>query len=197
MATNVKIRGIDRGKSAVSDGSVSALRGFRVKSSLGNSVTGGTSVKASLTIGATTNGAVYTAKIGGAAGNNIQVGVTQSGGTATVLSVVTTYAATTGYPSIVITAGSTCTPNTIVAAVNADPVASQFITAAPLTTGDGTTLAAAAASALTSGADGTGTAEAFYVKVTNKATVVVDVDEPKTARTLKRNGYRFVSLGAA
>jgi hypothetical protein len=54
-----------------------------------------------------------------------------------------------------------------------------------------------AAAALANGANGTGTSEPFYQNVNSKSTVLVDVDDQKTVRTLKRNANRFVSLGAA
>jgi len=198
MATIVKIKGLERG-SAPGDGSATAgsYRGFRVPvGNLGTNYLGGTSVKANLTIGTLTNGVVYTSKIGGAAGNNIEVAVVSSGGGSAVLSVVTTYAATTGYPTITITAGSATAASALVTAVNADATASQYISAAPFSTGAGTTLAAAAAAPLENGDNGTGTAEIFALKVTNKAPVLVDVDDPKVQRVLKRNPGRYISLGA-
>lgn len=204
MATVVKLRGLDRGKSVVSDGSPTSgsYRGFKVPSALGSSYTGGTSVAASRTIGASNAAVTYTSKIGGAAGNNITVAQVDPTTNNATLSVVVTYASTTGYPTITVNGATdgasalTSTATQVAAAVNADPEASQFVTAAAGGTG-ALAIVAGGASALTSGANGTGTAEVFYQKVTNKATALVDVDDPKTQRVLKRNANRWVSLGAA
>jgi hypothetical protein len=204
MATILKLRGLDRGKSVVSDGSATggSLRGFKVPSALGPSVTGGTSVRATLDIGTTTAGVKYTSKIGGVKGNSIQVAHLDNAGNNNPLLVTVAYAATTGAPTINVQlatdgAGTpNSTANQVVAAVNASAEASQFVTASALTTGAGTAVVGAAA-ALANGANGTGTSEPFYQNVNSKSTVLVDVDDQKTVRTLKRNANRFVSLGAA
>lgn len=201
MATVVKIRGLDR-----ADGGGSATggsyRGFKVKSALGPSVTGGTSVRASLTIGTTTAGVTYTSKIGGAKGNAIQVAHLDNAGNNNPLLVTVAYTASTGAPTINVqlaTDGSgapNSTANQVVAAVNAAPEAAQFVTASPLTTGAGTAVVGAAA-ALANGADGTGTSEPFYQSVNSRTTVLADVDDQVTVRTLKRNANRWISLGTA
>lgn len=195
MATVVKIRGLDRSNSnaVAGDGSATggSYRGFKVPSTLGPSVTGGTSVRASTSIGTTTNGIVYTSKIGGAKGNNIKITQAAAG----TFGVTVAYASGTGYPTLTITPQSTETINQLVARVNADPTAAQFVTASALTTGAGTTPATATDQALSSGADGTGTSEPFYQSVNSKSTVLVDLDDQKTVRNLKRNANRWISLG--
>lgn len=204
MATVVKIRGLDRGKAAASDGSATggSFRGFKVKSALGPSVTGGTSVAANLTIGAGNAAVKYTSKVGGAAGNNIQVAHVDPAGNNVALSVVVTYSATTGYPVITVNGATdgasalTSTATQVAAAVNASAEASQFVTASLPGTG-ASVITAAAAAPLASGANGTGTSEPFYQSVNNKTTVLVDIDDPVTVRTLRRNNNRWVSLGAA
>jgi len=200
MATVVKIRGLDR-----ADGGGSATggsyRGFKVKSALGPSVTGGTSVAATKTIGTSNAAVTYTAKIGGTRGNNIQVAHVVSGNN-TPLSVVTTYATTTGYPTVTVNAAtdggglSTTTATAAAAAVNADAVAAQFVSAAAGGTG-ASVIVAGAAGALSSGANGTGTSEPFYQSVNARTTVLADVDDQVTVRTLKRNANRWISLGTA
>jgi len=194
MATVVKLRGLDRAGSATPDGSATggSYRGFKVKSALGPSVTGGTSVAASLTPATGTGKVTVTSKIGGAKGNNIQFALAAASGSAEVVAV--TYASTTGYPTITVTPRTGGTAAQVVAAVNADPVASQFVTASVNTAGAVGTNAAAP---LANGADGTGTSEPFYQSVNGKTTVLADVDDQVTVRTLKRNANRWISLGAA
>lgn len=203
MATVVKLRGLDRGEST-SAGSATggSYRGFKVPSALGPSVTGGTSVRASLTIGTTTAGVVYTSKIGGVKGNSIQVAHLDNAGNNNPLLVTVAYTASTGAPTINVQLATdgAGTPNStalqVVAAVNASAEAAQFVSAAPLTTGAGTAVVGAAAP-LANGANGTGTAEPFFQSVNSGTTVLVDLDDQKTVKTLRRNANRWVSLGAA
>jgi len=189
MATVVKIRGLDRSDNTGGSATGGSYRGFKVKSALGPSVTGGTSVAASKTLGTLK----FTSKIGGAAGNNIQAALV-TGGTATP-AVTVTYASTTGYPTVTSTQTAGVTEAVVVAAINADPIASQFVTAS--TTSGGTAFTAGAAGALSSGANGTGTSEPFYQSVNSRSTVLADVDDQVTVRTLKRNANRWISLGTA
>lgn len=191
MATVVKIRGLDR---ADSGGSATggSYRGFKVKSALGPNITGGTSVRATLTPATGTGKVTVTSKIGGAAGNNIQFGLAAASGSAEVVAV--TYGSGTGYPTITVTPRSSGTAAQVVAAVNADPVASQFVTASENTAGAVGTNAAAN---LATGANGTGTSEPFYQSVNARTTVLADVDDQVTVRTLKRNANRWISLGQA
>jgi hypothetical protein len=192
MATLLKIRGLNRG-SAKGD---LTSRGFRVRHGvIKNSVTGGTSVKASLAVGTTTNGIKYTAVPGGASGNNIKI-VQSAAGTAAI---TVSAEASTGNPVITIVPQTGETLNALAARVNADADASQYISAAGGAAGDGTgsgtTPATATSTALASGADGTGTAERFYVNVSSRGTVVVDVDDTNTQQSLRRSSGRFLPLG--
>jgi hypothetical protein len=196
MATVVKIRGLDRSNSnaVAGDGSATggSYRGFKVPSTLGPTVTGGTSVKASLAVGSGTNGVTYTSKIGGVKGNDITIVQSAAAGT---FSVAVTYAASTGKPTITVVPKTGETINQLIAQVNADPAAAQFVTASPVSDGLGTTPATQAGAALANGANGTGTSEPFYQSVNSKSTVLVDLDDQKTVRNLKRNANRWISLG--
>lgn len=186
MATLVKIKGIDRGPSAV--GSDMASRGFRIPQGLGQQFPSG--VKASYTPTAATQ--TYTANYGGTQGNNIRVQTAVG-----TLAVTVSYASSTGYPTILVTAPATATlaaNQAVVAAVNAHPEASQFVTAS--IAGAGTTAHAAVAATALSGGTDVGTGQAIYRLVNNKVgPVTVDVDDPATAKLLRRNAGRFVSLG--
>lgn len=188
MATLVKLRGLDRGIAA-GDSPTFQPRGFRVRSGHGSQFPAG--VKATATGGATTSGIVVTAKYGGTWANGHTVNVSQAGsGTGTV---TYTYAANTGVPTFVVTGAATMTALNAVNALNADPVFKQLYTAAPLTTGAGTTLVSPGA--LATGTN-VGTGQPIYVSISN-GTYIVDADDRDSVRTLKRNGWRFLSLGAA
>ena len=192
MATLVKIRGLDRGDSAVASGTAMSAgdRGFRVKSGYGQQFPGG--VKATATGGLTTSGIVVTAKYGGTWANGHTVNVSQGGsGTGTV---TVSYGAGTGVPTYTVTGAGTMTALNAVNALNADPGFSALYTAAPLSTGAGTTLVSPGA--LASGTN-VGTGQQIYVPVNNKRTAIVDIDDAETARTLRRNYNRVISLGAA
>jgi hypothetical protein len=186
MPTLVKIKGLDRGPSAV--GGDLLARGFRVPS---NSQQFPAGVKASRTPTAATQ--TYTANYGGTFGNSISL--TTVVGT---LGVAVTYAANTGAPTITVTAPATATlaaNQAVVAAVNAHPEASQFVTAS--VAGAGTTAHAATGPAALAGGTDVGTGQAIYRNVGSKALVVVDVDNAETAKMLRRNAGRYISLGAA
>lgn len=185
MATLVKIHGLDRGPQVV--GGDLAARGFRVNSGLGQQFPAG--VVASLT--PTANGVTYSAKNGGTYGNGTRI-TTVVGS----LGVATTFTASTGQPLVTVTAPATATlaaNQAIVAAVAADPVASQFVTAAT----SGTGAAANAATGPTNLAGGTdvGTGQPIVRVLNNKTLAIVDVDDPATAKALRRNAGRWVSLG--
>lgn len=191
MATLVKIRGLDRGKSVVSDGSVTggSYRGFRIPQGMGLYYPAG--VKATLT--PTANTQSYTALYGGTYGNAIKV-QTATG----TLAVSVSYAAGTAVPTILVTAPATATlaaNQAVVAAVNAHAEASQWVVAAIAGTG----AAAHAVVAATNLATGTnvGTGQPIYQNVSTKVTSIVDVDDAATQKVLKRNQYRYISLGAA
>ena len=200
MATLVKIKGLDRGDavSRSSTSRVTANNGFRVPDGRFTQDLGG--VAASKTIGTGNAAVTVTANWKGASGNNIQYGQVVSG-TNTAFSIVVTYAANTGYPTITVNAAtdggglSTTTAATAAAAINADPVASQYITAAAGGTG-ASVIVAGAAAALTSGADNaTPNLQAVNLVANSKNIVVVDLDDPTTRKLLRRNNGRFVSLG--
>jgi hypothetical protein len=186
MATLLKIRGLDRG-TASGDSPVVARRGFRVPSALGKQFLSG--VKASLT--PTANTQTYTAKYGGTWGNSVRI-QTATG----TLAVSVSYAASTGVPTILVTAPATATlaANTaVVNAVNAHAEASQLVTASIAGTG-AAAHAVVAATALSGGTD-VGTGQSIYVRTNQSATALVDADDPATAKMLRRNAGRFISLG--
>lgn len=193
MATIVKIRGLDRGDSVVASGTAmsSGDRGFRVKSGYGLQFPSG--VKATATGGATTSGVTVTAKYGGTWANGHTFTLVAGGANHTV-TIVVTFAATTGVPTYTYNAGTLTTANELVTALNADPSFSSLYTAAPLSTGVGTTLVSVGA--LASGTN-VGTGQSIYVPVQNKRTTLVDIDDSETSRTLRRNTNRFLSLGQA
>ena len=90
-------------------------------------------------------------------------------GTSTPLSVVTTYTASTGAPIITLNAETddadavVTTAAEAAAAVNADPVARQYVTASYSGTG-ADEVVAGSATALSGGSNGTGTPQKFYTK---------------------------------
>jgi hypothetical protein len=186
MPTLVKIRGLDRGPSAVGGDLLS--RGFRVPLA---ELAYPAGVKASLTPTAATQ--TYTALQGGTFGNAIRIQTAVG-----ALAVSVTYAAATGAPTILVTAPATGTlvaNQAVVAAVNAHAEASQFVVASVAGAGTGTHAVVAATNL--SGGTNVGTGQQQFRIVNNRSTFVVDVDEPQTAKMLRRNAGRFISLGAA
>lgn len=217
MATLLKIRGLSRGKltgnpsvATASDGSVASVRGFRIKHAVGRQFSYETgAVKASRTVGASNSAVTYTANYAGAWGNNVQVAHVLTTASGAAANVAFTYQSGTANPLITVNvatnvSGSNISTATAVAAlVNADPNASQYVTAAAGGNGTGT-VSTISASNLTSGSNGTTTdaeppynvaGEPIWVRVNNASLVVVDVDDQVTARTLMRNRWRYVSLG--
>jgi len=189
MATLVKIHGLDRG-AATGDTPTVKTRGFRVASGHGLQFPGG--VKATATGGTTTNGMVATAKYGGTWANGHTF--TYAAGAADNNVVVTVaYAANTGVPTFTYTAGTLNTVAQIVTALNANPLVNQLYSFSSLTTGAGTT--PVSPGALASGTN-VGTGQPIYVSANATITLIVDVDDKATARSLKRAGWRFISLGA-
>lgn len=188
MATLLKIRGLDRD---VASGESVPPRGFRVASQYKQAQGGSGTAKATLT--PTANSVKFDAKYAGAWGNNVRV-ATASGS----LAVAVSYAASTGHPTITVTAPATATlaaNQAIVAAVNADPIASQFVTASVAGTGAAANAAVAAAN-LATGSDGTGASlYPIYIRVSGQQVQIIDIDNQETARNLRRNNGRFVSLG--
>lgn len=209
MATLLKIRGLDRATStsdvsATSGASSMSLsknaRGFRVRWGLGQAVRGTGGVQASKTIGTVNAAVTYTANWPGTVGNNIQTAHVVAGGSV-ARSIVTTIQAATGQPIITVnpatttgTVNGTETATAIAAAVNNDPIASQYVTATAGGTG-ASIIVAGGASNLTAGANGAGTAEPIYLGANSAGPVVVDVDDQFTVRSLRRNAGRYVSLG--
>jgi len=202
MTTLLKLRGLARNanqKVGSGAGQQMLARGFRIKSALSPSVTGGTSARATRTIGTSNAAVTYTAKVGGARGNDIRVAQVVDAGTV-ARSVVVTYDSS-GRPTVTVNLATTGgavngseTASAIAAAVNADLEASQFVTAAAGGTGASVAVAGAAGN-LSGGSNGTGTAESFYQTVNQRTTVVVDLDDPLVERQLLRNRGNFVSLG--
>lgn len=189
MATYVRIKGFDRGDSVVASGTVlsAGSRGFRAKTIWKYSLTG---VKATKAGGATTSTLTVTAKYGGTWANGHTVNVSQAG--SNVNGVVTVaFAAGTGVPTWTVTGTAATTANQAAAALNADPGFAQLYTA--VGGGTGTTLVSPGA--LATGTD-VSTLQNIYVQVNNKSNALVDVDDPETTRTLRRNTNRFISLGA-
>lgn len=229
MTNLVKIRGLSRGPSytynattasgILSGGSGPAsLRGFRVKSAVGRHYLKNTdSVKAAITSGTVT----FTSAYPGTYANNFKAAIVVSGNN-TPLSVVVTNTSATAYPVITVNAATNgsgtaiSTAKDVVNAVNSDPVASQFVTAA---VGGGAQAGGAAtasstayafsAALFTGGSNGTGSdaepgpqtlgvaGEPIFINLNNKVTVVVDTDDQNVARTLMRNRWRWVEIGAA
>lgn len=186
MPTLVRIRGLDRGPSAV--GSDMSSRGFRLPLAE-QQFPGG--AKATLT--PTANTQTYTALNGGTFGNAIRVQTIVG-----TLGVAVTYTAGTGAPLIAVTAPATATlaaNQAVVAAVNAHAEASQFVLASVAGTGAVAHFAVAATNL--SGGTNVGTGQPQYRIINNRSTVTVDVDLPEVAKMLRRNAGRFISLGAA
>jgi len=188
MATLVKLRGLDRG-AAVGDSPTLKTRGFRVKSGHGLQFPGG--VKASATGGTANNAMTVTALYGGTWANG-HTFTYAAGGSNHTVAVTVAYAANTGVPTFTYTAGTLATIAEIVTALNANPTFKQLYVAS--TTGNGTGTSPVSAGALASGTD-VGTGQSIYISLAG-TTAVVDADDRETVRSLKRNGYRFLSLGA-
>ena len=197
MPTLVKIRGLARAQAAAGDGSVMKGRGVRLPS-VYTAYNGAGSVKATLSM--TANTVQYAAVAGGTWANALLI-THVVGGSAP--SVAVTYASGTGVPTITVTAPATATLAAnllVVAAVNNDPVAGQFVVCSILGTG-ATAHTAGGPTALggtVSGANDTsGGGYPLLIRAVQNGTIVVDVDNAKTARTLRRSDWNFVSLGVA
>jgi len=190
MATLVKIKGLRRARAVGDVQGVMSGRGMRVRSALGDAYPAG--VKATRT--PTANTQLYTAKQGGTYANAILI--TTVVGT---LGVAVTYAASTGVPTITITAPATATlaaNQAVVAAVNADPTAGQLVTAS--IAGTGAAAHAANGPTAMSGGTNVGTGQALYLRINGGALAIVDVDDPRVASALRRaNPTDWISLGLA
>lgn len=195
-----------------------SVRGFRVKSAIGRHYKQNTTaVTATATSGTLTWSAAYP----GAYGNDIQVAIVVAG-TSTPLTVAVTNQSATAKPIITLNSatdgGGAATTRAIDAAnlLNSDAAAAQLVTVAvggslgatPYV--NSSTVTAFSAKNLASGSNGTGTLDAepgpqtggvtgepIFLNVTNKTTWVVDTDDQVTARTLMRNRWRFIEIGAA
>jgi hypothetical protein len=211
MAKLVLITGLQRGNpisydTATASGIYStgedgpaAVNGFKIKSALGRQYSfDSTAVKATLTDGALT----FTANYAGTYGNNITVD-TALGSSGSATTVVTTWAATTGYPTILITVPSGTRADAAAQALNSDPVSTQLITASYASAS--ALVTNISATALSTGTNGStldaeppyGVAgEPIYLRVTDKVTLVVDVQDRVVQRSLQRNNWRYISLGA-
>lgn len=204
MANLVKITGLQHGRGG-SDSGPASVRGFRVKSALGRQYSNASGAVAATLASGTVS---FAAKYKGTYGNNIVVDENSSGaGTAATVSVA--WAASTGYPTITINANTSATNATVVAAVNAHPVAGQLVTAA--TSAGSSTFAPVAGTGsgdarnLAGGSNGTATdkeppygvlGEPIWFRVTDGVTVIVDTDDRVVQRSLQRNNWRYISLGA-
>lgn len=198
MATLVKLRGLDRGDSAV--GSSNVARGFRVKSAFKN-YTGTGAVAATVALGSGNSQVNVTSKYGGSAFNGISVALVDPPGNNVALSVATALG-TDGLPDITVTLATdgasaiTSTAAQVAAAINANAEASQWVTAAAGGTGAGVVVAAAATPLATGAQTGSSTSNDIYVRASSKVTAVVDIDDDATMKSLRRNAGRFLSLGA-
>jgi len=209
MAKLVKITGLQRGapvkyNSATASGiyasgedGPASVHGFRVKIALGrqyNQIS--TAVAATLTSGTVT----YAANYKGSYGNNITVSQVLTGST---ISVATTWDSS-GYPTVALTVPSGTKANAAAQAINSDPVARQLVTAsyssatATAYAFSGTALAAGSNGSTTDSEPPYGVAgEPIWFNINDKVTTVVDVQDRVVQRSLQRNSWRYVSLGAA
>lgn len=188
MATLVKLRGLDRGV-ASGDNATFKTRGFRVKSGHGLQFASG--VKATATGGTANNALTVTALFGGTWANGHTFTYAAGGANSNVV-ITTAYAANTGVPTYTITAGTTATIANIISALNGNATFKQFYVAS--TAGNGTGVTPVSPGALASGTD-VGTGTPIYVSLAG-TTLVVDADDRDVVRSLKRNTWRFLSLGA-
>ena len=204
MATYLKIRGLNRGRSAIADGSTNAgaYRGFRVASALGLTYAAGVKASLSTALTGANNDLDFTAKSGGTWGNAVKVKFTDPSANDQTLSVAVTWALNvpTIDVSLATNGGGTITSTAalVKAAVLADEEAMALLSNVANKTGnDGTgVVTAMSATALSSGTN-SGVGEPFYMRVDDKKVVVVDIDDKKTVRSLQRNPKGFVTLGLA
>ena len=193
MARLVKLLGLDRGESGSSG--AYAGRGFRLPSAHKQKVGGTGVVAASREVGTANDRLRVSSKYGGAVFNGIGFQIGTGGGATPVIS---TTIQSDGLPNILVTCDATTTANEVIALINGDVEASQWVVA-DRPNGDGTANVVAAANAdLTGGNNGTGSSDAPVLqRVTAKNVVVVDLDDAATLRLVRRNAGRFVSLGGA
>ena len=195
MATYVKFRGLARGQGG-SDVSVMKGRGVRVPY---GALVFDAGVKASVIRGQTSAGRVtFTANEGGTwanGGTNAGLAASLVTGAGTGNVVVSVVLSGTGIGNLEIRVqidDGVTTAAAAAAAVNAHPVASQFLNDSASTAGDITALA------LANLASGTvvGTGRKKWQRLAQNSTLVVDVDDYAAARALRRAQWNVVSLGA-
>jgi hypothetical protein len=222
MATLVQIVGLQRGSSvrysaaATASGTLTesgtsqaiypggsegpaSVQGFRVPHAIGRQYGFDSAAK---TAALTQSNVVFYANYAGSYGNNIKVSLTVTGATT---SVVTTYTGGTANPTIAITVPTGAKAGDVVNAVDADPTARQFITAYAATNTAALTQFTSAIN-LSGGTNGSVldaeppygvTGAPIYFNVTDKSIAVVDYTDRTVQRSLQRNSWRYVSLGAA
>jgi len=211
-ANLVIIRGLDRGTrpagspaptppgEQVADGPTQ-LRGFRVKHPTYRQFTyEPQAVAASYSFAGST--LTFSANYKGAYGNNIHVALTNSAGQQ---SVATTWGASSADPIFTITVPSGTTASGVANLVNTDETASQFITCSYGIAGQGvgtfnSTALSGGSNGVSADAEPTTEVESvagapLWLRVTNKSALVVDTTDLITARTLKRNQWRYVVVG--
>jgi hypothetical protein len=212
MATLVKIRGLDRPRSTTAGASGAAssadspvmARGFRLPASVGTASTSKFSpagVKASRTSGSSNAALTVTANEGGTYGNSITFRVVAQSGTAG-RSVVIDYP-TAGSSAVRITLNPATTGGSIDAGETAalmvgylnNSAASHLITASLGASTGATVIAADAGGTLANGTDVAPLSDPLYLRLTEAFTVVVDMDDARVAKLLRRNAGRFISLG--
>lgn len=199
MSTLLKIRGYDRGESAV--GADLLPRGFKVKDAIGLQYPGGAKASLSTNLTGTNNDLVFTALYGGTYGNGIKIEYLDPSANNAALSISVSYQSGTAKPTITVNLATgsggaiSSTAALITAAVRANAMAAKLVTVVNKVSNDGTGIVTAlSATNLSSGTD-VGTGQVIFRLVNNTQTVVVDVDDPVTNRVLKRNRFRFVSIG--
>ena len=210
-ANLVIIRGLDRGThpaglpvpsptgEQVADGPTQ-LRGFRVKHPTYRQFTFESQAVAA-SYAWPGSSLTFTANYKGAYGNNIHVAVTTGAGQ----TVATTWGASSADPIFTVTVPSGTTASGVANLLNTDETASQFITCSYGIAGQG--VGTFTSQALAGGSNGVG-ADAepstevegvagapIWLRVTNKSALVVDTTDLVTARTLKRNQWRYVVVG--
>lgn len=222
MATLIRFYALDRNREASTVGTTSVTtadlgimskRGVRLKAAQGPVYPQGTA--AYLTVGTVNAQVKVTAKYGGVWANTyVQFAIVISGAS-TPFSIVNTYASS-GVLTITVNgqtnSGSTSVTTALqaVAAINADPLASQFVTASVGTGTGASVIVAGAATALANGVNNPTSllestnwngqptfSEPLYVRATNQSLVICDITDGPTARIIRRERDRLVPIGPA
>lgn len=196
MATYVRYRGLSRPLN--SNASIGEA-GVRLPSALGSVYPAGTAATVTTSMTGTNNDVTLTAKYGGTWGHNISLKLTDPSGNDKTLAITKTFTANAILFDVSLATGSggaiTTTATQLVAALNADPLFAELVTAI-VKVGDtgASAVTALSATPLASGAD-TGTAESLNLTATSTVDVVVDIESRVVQRYLRRNSYRLVPLG--